>query len=102
MASTYEEFCKSVDLYNNNLAAYALGLTSEAGEVAGKVKKLLRGDYTNIDAQLVAYELGDVLWYLVRMANNFGYSLDAIANMNMDKLQKRVEANTIRGNGDHR
>lgn len=78
----------------------ALGLASEAGEVAGKVKKLLRDG--ELDPLALADELGDVLWYVAALAADLGYDLDAIAERNLEKLQSRSERGTIGGNGDNR
>src|SRR6185369_8890474 len=87
--------------YGDKIIYPTLGLTNEAGEVAGKVKKVLRdgnGDWENykfIDKSTssatpckveVAYELGDVLWYLAAVAEDIGYTLEDIAEMNIMKL----------------
>ena len=78
----------------------AMGLCSEAGEVAGKVKKLLRdGVY---DPGNLAYEIGDCLWYCARLADAIGYDLEDILEINQNKLMKRKAKNTISGEGDHR
>lgn len=78
----------------------SLGLTSEAGEVAGKVKKLIRdGTY---DPGGLAYELGDVFWYLVRLCDAIGYEPEDILTININKLLKRKENNTLSGSGDAR
>lgn len=83
-----------------------LGLVNEAGEVAGKVKKDIRGDYDTITQeevnQMVADELGDVLWYLSCLARQIGYTLEEIAQMNLDKLQSRKNRDVLKGNGDNR
>jgi len=50
----------------------------------------------------IAYELGDTLWYLSLIAHDIGYSLEEIANMNIQKLADRKERNKIGGSGDHR
>lgn len=82
----------------------ALGLNGEAGEVAEKVKKVLRGDSEMTDSkrQDIALELGDVLWYLAVCANDIGYRLDDIAKMNIKKLEMRQKKGLLSGNGDHR
>jgi NTP pyrophosphatase (non-canonical NTP hydrolase) len=78
----------------------AMGLTSEAGEVAGKIKKLIRDDV--YDQGAIAYELGDVFWYLVRLCDAIGYKPSEVMEMNINKLLKRKEKDTIKGNGDER
>ena len=83
----------------------ALGLASEAGEVAGKVKKVLRdraGDFDEAPRDALEDELGDVLWYLAVLATDLGLSLDRIAARNVDKLASRFERGAIGGSGDRR
>lgn len=77
-----------------------LGLCGEAGEVADKVKKQVRDGVFN--RHEVAKELGDVLWYLANLANDIGYNLDEIADMNIEKLTSRQARNKIKGSGDNR
>lgn len=85
---------------NDELTYLALGLTSEAGEVASNIKKLMRdGKY---DPGNLAYELGDVCWYIARLAWAVGYDLTDIFKINNAKLTKRKEAGTIKGSGDSR
>lgn len=78
----------------------ALGLCGEAGEVADKIKRGLRGEI--VDRLAVAKELGDVLWYLACCAHDLGYSLEEIAIMNNEKLRLRKEQDLITGSGDNR
>lgn len=84
----------------------ALGLTGESGEVAEKVKKWLRDG--KIDPDALHKEIGDVLWYLANicadMQEKFGsvYSLENAADMNIKKLQSRMERGVIGGSGDER
>lgn len=82
-----------------------LGLASEAGEVAGKAKRVLRDDHgtltTERTAQLVA-ELGDCLWYVAVLADTIGVSLDYVATENLAKIARRVANGTLHGEGDNR
>ena len=82
-----------------------LGLTGEAGEVANKVKKIIRDGSNFKDEKLVSEikaEIGDCLWYIAVLASDFDIKLSDIANTNLIKLENRKENNTIRGSGDKR
>lgn len=82
-----------------------LGLANEAGEVAGKVKKLFRdksGQISEEDRQALKYELGDVLWYLAQICTELDLSLQEVAEANLTKLFARLERGTIGGDGDKR
>jgi len=84
----------------------ALGLTSEAGEVAGKVKKLIRdgADMEGYELKKIAIasEIGDVLWYCAMMAKEVGVPLNEIMKENLKKLHSRKERGTLSGSGDNR
>ena len=82
-----------------------LGLVNEAGEVAGKIKKVFRDKDGQINEQTqsaLKAELGDVLWYLAQVCTELDLSLDEVAEYNIDKLYSRLERGTIRGDGDDR
>ena len=78
----------------------SLGLTSEAGEVAGKIKKLIRDG--KLDIGNLAYELGDCFWYLARLCDAIGYEPEDILTININKLLKRKQNNSLSGSGDDR
>ena len=78
----------------------ALGLTSEAGEVAGKVKKLIRDGKG--DKKAIASEIGDVLWYCAMLAKETKVPLNDIMKDNLKKLYSRKERGTLQGSGDNR
>jgi NTP pyrophosphatase (non-canonical NTP hydrolase) len=84
----------------------ALGLTSEAGEVAGKVKKLIRDgeDVEGFELKKIAIaaEIGDVLWYCAMMAREVGVPLNTIMQENLEKLHSRKQRGTLKGSGDNR
>ena len=82
------------------LSYCALGLAGESGEYAEKIKKLIRDG--TFHSELVAKELGDVLWYLTRSANELGYTLQQIAEMNIVKLSDRKDRGVLKGSGDER
>jgi NTP pyrophosphatase (non-canonical NTP hydrolase) len=82
-----------------------LGLANEAGEVAGKIKKIFRdrnGKITEEDQQALKHELGDVLWYLTQICTELGLTLEEVAQTNLEKLFSRLERGRIRGDGDNR
>ena len=82
-----------------------LGLVNEAGEVAGKIKKVFRDKDGQINEQTqsaLKAELGDVLWYLAQVCTELDLSLGEVAEYNIDKLYSRLERGTIRGDGDDR
>jgi NTP pyrophosphatase (non-canonical NTP hydrolase) len=84
----------------------ALGLTSEAGEVAGKVKKLIRDgeDMEGFELKKIAIasEIGDVLWYCAMLAKEVGVPLNDIMKENLRKLHGRKIRGTLHGSGDNR
>jgi NTP pyrophosphatase (non-canonical NTP hydrolase) len=82
-----------------------LGLTNEAGEVAGKLKKIMRdsgGVLTEEHKQALASEAADTLWYLDRLAAELGTTLQALAVANAAKLADRMKRGVIGGSGDNR
>lgn len=82
-----------------------LGLVNEAGEVAGKIKKVFRdkgGEISQETREALKAELGDVLWYIAQVATELGLSLDEIAEYNIVKLYDRLERGKIQGDGDNR
>jgi NTP pyrophosphatase (non-canonical NTP hydrolase) len=82
-----------------------LGLVNEAGEVAGKIKKVFRYKDGEINAETreaLKAELGDVLWYIAQVATELDLTLDEIAEYNIAKLLDRLERGKIRGDGDNR
>jgi len=82
-----------------------LGLVNEAGEVAGKIKKVFRdkdGQISEETRQALKAELGDVLWYLAQVSTELGLTLDEIAEANIAKLVDRLERGKIGGDGDTR
>ena len=82
-----------------------LGLVNEAGEVAGKIKKVFRdkeGQISEESREALKAELGDVLWYIAQVATELDLSLDDIAEANIAKLYDRLERGKIKGDGDKR
>lgn len=103
-------------LMKGNEAHLTYGLAAEVGEILSLMQKAYRsdprywtdepnlffGDYTPLFKEKIFAELGDVLWYLACLANYHGFSLNSIAEHNLDKLGKRKQENKIQGDGDNR
>lgn len=109
MNLTYYESqaCKTAIYPRSQAIIYpTLGLTGEAGEVAEKVKKMIRDG--NIDPYAIHKEIGDCLWYLSALCHDlseeFGLnlSLAKAAEVNLEKLADRAKRNTLQGSGDNR
>lgn len=101
----YQEFTRSTAVYPKQdlraiISYLALGLNGEAGEVAEKVKKWIRDG--SLDKDGVEKEIGDVFWYLTRLADELNLSLDVILTKNRDKLIDRQNRGMLRGSGDNR
>jgi len=82
-----------------------LGLVGEAGEVAEKLKKVMRNDNGELNDDKrkdIAKELGDVMWYLAILAKELDLELNDIAEMNIAKLRDRKERGVIKSEGDNR
>ena len=82
-----------------------LGLVGEAGEVAEKIKKVIRDhneEFSDEKKFEIIKELGDVMWYVATLSYELGYNLDQVAQINYDKLTSRKERGMISGNGDNR
>lgn len=98
----FQEECLKTAIYPKDKAIEytALGLASEAGEFAGKVKKFIRDGA--FDDKAAADELGDVLWYVATAADALGYDLSEIAENVLAKLRSRKDRGVIQGSGDNR
>jgi NTP pyrophosphatase (non-canonical NTP hydrolase) len=82
-----------------------LGLVGESGEIANKLKKVLRDDNgvlrEPVRQQLID-ELGDVLWYTQQIATELNVMLGEVALANRIKLVLRKDRGTLQGQGDER
>ena len=104
----YQKTSRRTALYpnlDNNYIYPTLGLAGEAGEVAEKIKKIIRdknGLVGDADRQELEKELGDVLWYISQIATELKIDLEDVAAHNLEKLLSRLERNKIGGSGDNR
>lgn len=104
----YQEKSRVTAKYPNvgdNYVYPTLGLTGEAGEVAEKIKKVIRDKGGKIDEETreaIKKELGDVLWYVSQIASELKISLEDVAAGNISKLYDRMERGKLSGDGDNR
>lgn len=103
----YQDLAKTTAIYPTDyrLLYPVLGLSGETGEIAEKVKKVIRdkgGIVTDEFKDDLKKELGDVLWYLSAIASDLNLTLDEIATANYEKLKSRQERNKLQGSGDNR
>lgn len=104
----YQRMSRKTAMYpdkDHNFVYPVLGLTGEAGEVAEKIKKVIRDDngvMSDEKKREIAKELGDVLWYVSQIATELGLELENVATLNIVKLYARLEKGMISGSGDNR
>ena len=104
----YQRESRKTALYpdvGSNVIYPTLGLVGEAGEVADKVKKILRdkkGVFDKDSKDQIKFELGDVLWYISQLSSELGYELEDVALANLQKLNSRKSRGKISGSGDNR
>lgn len=109
--NTYQMKARETAVYkgkdkHEGLLYTGFAVAAEAGEVAGKLARMMRGDFDEQDAHQWRYdlsmELGDVLWALSQCAHELGYNLEDIGNDNLRKLKERKLRGTLKGEGDNR
>lgn len=106
----YETLAKSTATYEGKQAEYQLmyltiGIAGETGEIAEKVKKILRNDDGVISEEMreaLKHEVGDVLWYLSQFSRLLGFSVSEAAEANLKKIADRRARNVIKSTGDNR
>jgi len=104
----YQKISRKTAIYpelGKNFVYPVLGLVGESGEVAEKIKKILRDKNGKIGAQEkteIEKELGDVLWYLAQVATELDLSLEGVVRANLAKLASRQKRGELHGNGDNR
>jgi len=112
----YQEFTKTtvIPLGEMQLIYYGLKLTGESGEFSEKLGKLIRSGkwrpemgpikdvVSDQDRIMMMQELGDVLWYVSRIADELGYKMSSVVAVNVDKLVDRQQRGVLDGKGDSR
>jgi NTP pyrophosphatase (non-canonical NTP hydrolase) len=98
----YQDAAAATAIYKSEHAIIypALGLAAEAGEVANKVKKIMRDGHFDRDA--IADEVGDCLWYIAALCRDLNVDLSAVADRNLKKLRDRQQRGKLKGSGDKR
>ena len=107
-ASLYQKkACETAIFPKHKAMEYlTLGLTGEAGEIANKIKKLIRDGATEEELiekkNQIGYEIGDVLWYCAVLAQEMGMNLGHVMERNLEKLHDRKKRGKLSGSGDNR
>ncbi len=96
----YQQEAVKTAIYSDPIIYPALGLGNEAGEVQGKIKKMLRDDTFNKED--IAAEIGDVLWYIAALCRDLNVDMKDLAKNNLRKLHDRKLRGVIQGSGDKR
>lgn len=98
----YQHLAMSVRLESATDLYAKYGIVGELGELFSHLAKSIR-DGRNFDYEmLIKKELGDVLWFVAAIAVDHGWSLEDVAQTNIDKLFRRKEQGTLQGSGDDR
>ncbi len=98
----YADFVESMIITEgrDRLIENTFGLSEEAGEVTGKIKKAIRDG--TFDVAAIQKELGDVIFYWTALHGALGLDPEETIKMNMQKLTSRKERGVIQGSGDDR
>lgn len=108
----YQQKSRKTAVYpdaGDNFVYPALGLLGESGEIADKLKKLMRDKGVSTPSQMtdeqreeLKKELGDVLWYIAQLSTELGLELEEVAGKNIHKLYSRMDRGVLSGSGDNR
>lgn len=96
---------KEKKIFGSLFAYPTFGITGEAGELADKVKKIFRDHDGKLSKEMrhdLVLELGDILWYMAKMARTLGVTMNEVARLNLKKINSRKKRGVITGSGDHR
>ena len=100
--NSYQKMAEGTAIYPTQHAITypALGLAGEAGEVANKVKKIIRDG--KMDKPALVAEIGDCLWYIAALCRDLNVDMEVVAKSNLEKLYNRKQKGTLQGSGDTR
>lgn len=104
----YQSLSRRTAIYPNkgdNLVYPVLGLVGESGEVAEKLKKIIRDDGGTMSVAKrdeFIKELGDVLWYVSSICEELKVDMSDVAKGNIEKLHSRKDRCVLTGSGDNR
>ena len=101
----YQIETRKTKIYSDDIIYPSLGLSGEVGELMNQIKKIYRDDNGKISTVRktdLKKEIGDVLWYLARVADDLDIDLTEAVEINLDKLSSRMDRGKIGGSGDNR
>lgn len=99
--NAYQNLARRTRMKSSDSTYCQLNLAGEVGELLGLIAKARRSG-TVVLSDMVKKELGDVLWQVAAIADDFGLSLSDVAEHNIAKLADRDKRGVIDGSGDLR
>ena len=102
--ATYKKFTQDTAQYpkEREMDYLMIGLANEVGELLGKYKKMIRGDENKQSFDGWVGELGDIMWYLMRLCDVLDITFYEVMIANIEKLNSRMARVVIKGDGDDR
>ena len=79
-----------------------LHITTTERDEEGRILHTQIWNITDEERKLLRDELGDIQWQLAGLAHVMGFSLEEVAEKNLEKLASRKQRNLIDGDGDER
>ena len=79
-----------------------LNIGGEVGELYSLLAKSIRDGAKEDFTDNIKKELGDILWHIAAIAEDYNFTLEDVAKQNINKLASRKERNVLSGSGDNR
>ena len=101
----YQIETRKTKIYRDDIIYPSLGLSGEVGELMNQIKKIYRDDNGKISIvrkQNLTKEIGDVMWYIARVADDLNIDLTEVVELNLEKLNSRKDRGQLGGSGDDR